>query len=69
MIEILVNENPAGTGSDQSENTTVAKSPNNMRPEWKETLTLDIIKPTDEIAIQIINNYNGVKDILAEKRF
>ena len=40
-----------------------------MNPEWKETLTLDIHKASDEIAIQIINNWQGQKDILAEKRF
>ena len=38
-------------------------------PEWREVLTLDIHRGTDEIAIQIINNFNDKKDVLAEKRF
>lgn len=57
MIEILVNENDAGTASEQAEYTKVIKAPRNMNPEWKETLTLDIHKASDEIAIQIINNW------------
>ena len=49
MIEILLNE------TEQIEHTAVIKTPNNMQPQWKEILTFDIFKPTDEIAIQIIN--------------
>jgi hypothetical protein len=46
-----------GTGSDQVEHTKVIKKPNCMNPVWKEILTFDIFKPTDEIAIQIINQF------------
>lgn len=40
-----------------------------MAPEWKEVLTFDIQKDTDEVAIYIINNFEGNREILAEKRF
>lgn len=40
-----------------------------MAPEWKEVLTFDIAKDSDEVAIYIINNFEGNKEILAEKRF
>jgi len=40
-----------------------------MVPNWKEVLTFDIHRPTDEVAIQIINNFQNQKEILAEKRF
>jgi hypothetical protein len=56
MIEVLVNEQ-MGQGSEQVEHTKVIKRPNCMNPIWKEILTFDIFRPTDEVAIQIINNY------------
>jgi hypothetical protein len=68
MIEVLVNEQ-MGQGSEQVEHTKVIKRPNCMNPIWKEILTFDIFRPTDEVAIQIINNYQNQKEILAEKRF
>lgn len=69
MIEILINENHLGTNSEQAEHTKVVKRPNNMNPEWKEVFTFDICKDTDEVAIYIINNFEGSREILAEKRF
>ena len=40
-----------------------------MAPEWKEVLTFDIRSAKDEVAIYIINNFEGNREILAEKRF
>ncbi len=40
-----------------------------MNPEWKEVFTFDIAKDSDEVAIYIINNFEGSREILAEKRF
>ena len=40
-----------------------------MNPAWKEILNFDIHKPTDLVTIQIINNYNNERDMLAEKPF
>jgi len=40
-----------------------------MNPTWKEILNFDIHKPTDLVTIQIINNYNNERDMLAEKPF
>jgi len=40
-----------------------------MNPSWKEILNFDIHKPTDLVTIQIINNYNNERDMLAEKPF
>lgn len=40
-----------------------------MTPVWKEILNFDINKPTDLVTIQIINNYNNERDMLAEKPF
>ena len=40
-----------------------------MNPQWKEVLSFDIVKPEDQVAIQIINQFAGQKEILAEKRF
>jgi hypothetical protein len=40
-----------------------------MNPVWKEILNFDIHKPTDLVTIQIINNYNNERDMLAEKPF
>ena len=68
MIEVLVNEQMGG-GTDQVEHTKVIKRPNCMNPSWKEILTFDIFRPTDEVAIQIVNNFQNQKEILAEKRF
>ena len=48
MISIVVNEQ---MGGDQEEHTKVIKRPNCMTPVWKEILTFDIFRPTDEIAI------------------
>jgi hypothetical protein len=50
MIEVVVNEQ-MGTGADQIEHTKTIKRPNNMQPVWKEILTFDIFRPSDEIAI------------------
>ena len=44
-------------------------APLNMQPVWKEILPMDIVNPSDEIAIQIINQFGNQKQILAEKRF
>ena len=51
MIEILVNENAQGTAAEQTQHTRSIKAPLNMTPEWREVLTLDIHRETDEIAI------------------
>ena len=59
MIEILVNENEQGTASEQVEHTRVVRAPLNMTPEWKEVLTFDIARADDEVAIQIINNFQN----------
>ena len=48
MISIVVNEQ---MGGDQVEHTKVVKRPNCMTPVWKEILTFDIFRPSDEIAI------------------
>ena len=40
-----------------------------MAPVWKQILNFDINKPTDLVTIQIINNYNNERDMLAEKPF
>lgn len=40
-----------------------------MNPQWKEALSFDILRPNDEVAIQIINQFQNQKEILAEKRF
>lgn len=48
MISIVVNEQ---MGGDQVDNTKVVKRPNCMTPVWKEILTFDIFRPSDEIAI------------------
>ena len=40
-----------------------------MAPVWKEILNFDVHKPTDLVTIQIINNYNNERDMLAEKPF
>ena len=63
MIEIVVNNN------EQLEHTKVITPPLNMNPVWKEVLSFDILKPNDEISIQIINQFANQKEILAEKRF
>jgi len=52
MIEIIVSEGYGEPGSnDQIEHTKVIKRPNNMAPAWRELLTFDILRPTDEVAI------------------
>lgn len=63
MIEISIN------GNEQIEHTRVIQKPKNMHPSWKEILNFDINKPTDLVTIQIINNYNQERDMLAEKPF
>lgn len=63
MIEIVVNDN------EQLEHTKVITPPLNMNPVWKEVLSFDILKPSDEVSIQIINQFANQKEILAEKRF
>ena len=40
-----------------------------MTPEWREVLTFDITKPSDEISIQIINDWNNEEEVLGEKPF
>ena len=45
------------------------KTPNNMQPEWREILSFDILQPSDEVAIQIINQFKNENELLAEKRF
>ena len=45
MIEIVVNDN------EQLEHTKVITPPLNMNPVWKEVLSFDILKPTDEVSI------------------
>ena len=67
MIEIIVSD--PYQGQEQIEHTKQAQFPKNMVPIWKEILTFDILKPTDEVAIQIINNFENQKEVLAEKRF
>jgi len=49
MIEILVSD--GSIHNDQIEHTKVAKRPQNMVPEWREVLSFDILRPTDEVAI------------------
>ena len=47
----------------------MVQKPKNMTPQWKQILNFDIHKPTDLVTIQIINNYNNERDMLAEKSF
>jgi hypothetical protein len=49
MIEVIVNDN------EQIEHTKIIAAPLNMTPVWKEILPFDITRPTDVVAIQIIN--------------
>lgn len=52
MIEIIVSDGYAGqANNDQIEHTRQVRKPECMMPQWKEVLTFDVIKPTDEIAI------------------
>ena len=54
---------------EEIEQTKVVKKPDCMAPEWREVLTFDITKPTDEISIQIINDWNNEEEVLGEKPF
>lgn len=50
MIEIVVSEGYGEPSpNDQIEHTKMVKRPNNMEPVWRELLTFDILRPTDEI--------------------
>ena len=75
MIEIIrksryqINHMDVRESIEEVEHTKVVKKPDCMSPEWREVLTFDIMKPTDEISIQIINNWNNEKEILGEKPF
>jgi hypothetical protein len=37
-----------------------------LRPIWKEILTFDIHKPTDEVRIMVFNNYNNLNELLVD---
>jgi len=67
MIEVVI-QNEKGAVI-QVEHTKMITPPLNMTPIWKEILPMDIVNPSDEIAIQIINQFGNQKQILAEKRF
>lgn len=54
---------------EEIEQTKVVKKPDCMTPEWREVLTFDITKPSDEISIQIINDWNNEEEVLGEKPF
>lgn len=54
---------------EEVEHTKVIRKPDCMSPEWREVLTFDIMKPSDELSIQIINYHNNEKEILGEKPF
>ena len=75
MIEIIrksryqLNNQEVRESIEEVEHTKVVKKPDCMSPEWREVLTFDIMKPDDEISIQIINNWNNEKEILGEKPF
>jgi len=75
MIEIIrksrqqVNQVEFSETVEEVEHTKVIKKPDCMSPEWREVLTFDIMRPSDEISIQIINQYQNEKEILAEKPF
>lgn len=75
MIEIIrksryqINQVDVREEIEEVEHTKQIKRPDCMAPEWREVLTFDIMKPTDELSIQIINNYNNEKEILGEKPF
>ena len=40
-----------------------------MAPDWREVLTFDIFKASEKFVVQIINNFQGQQDVLAEKEF
>lgn len=75
MIEIIrksrqqINQVEFSETVEEKEHTKVIKKPDCMSPEWREVLTFDIMRPSDEISIQIINQYQNEKEILAEKPF
>lgn len=66
MIQIYINENDT---SEQQEHTKVVNPPNNLQPVWKETLTFEITKPNDQVAIQIVNMNQNRREVMAERRF
>lgn len=75
MIKIIrksrvqVNQVDVRENIEEVEHTKKIKKPDCMSPEWREVLTFDIMKPTDEISIQIINYYQDEEEILGEKPF
>jgi len=45
MIKVRINE------TQQEDGTKIMKAPENMRPEWKQVLSFDILQPQDEVKI------------------
>jgi len=65
MIEIIrksrqqINQVEFSETVEEVEHTKVIKKPDCMSPEWREVLTFDIMRPSDEISIRVINQYQN----------